>query len=501
MKFFQAGMIVKIICFSPILAWVSFNFPGKPADLSLRHFCLYSIWLGTGLFIYEIEFLHGIGSLVAGRCQVFDPVGSSGFSRWKMDSDSSLITARTFHTATLLPNGEVLIVGGHEYSDDVSMVEIYKPNEGVFVQAADLSPGRVSHTATLLKNGQVLVVGGQSNGRTLDSADLYNPVTGIWIHTGSLHFARSYHAATLLPNGQVLVSGGIRVASPPVYSQGAPPGSATESAELYDPATGWTLTGSLHSARYTHNSILLSNGLVLVMGGQSSQGFFDCMASAELYNPNTRTWSETGNMSNKRCWPAASLLRNGQVLVAGGQDRETRFTSTELYNPQTGTWSPTGNLLCPISESILPLLPNGHAFLAGGTDPSGVTGRAESYDPTSGAWEQLAAMNIPSYGHSMTLLSNGKVLIAGGSNGNSLPSGVISRAELFDAKAEIFQPFTSGTVALELSAVQSNISSQSLINFAASMVIITTCVVIFTACVVVLLGVWLVIVLVRKWIK
>ena len=117
-------------------------------------------------------------------------------------------------------------------------------------------PRDTSTTATLLPNGQVLVAGG-FNGVDLASAELYDPATGLWTATGSMTSARDHHTATLLPNGQVLVAGG--------YSFDD---FALASAELYDPATGlWTATGSMATARYWHTATLLPNGQVLVAGG------------------------------------------------------------------------------------------------------------------------------------------------------------------------------------------------------------------------------------------
>src|SRR5262249_25578657 len=122
------------------------------------------------------------------------------------------------------------------------------------------SLGTQAHTATLLPNGKVLVAGGEwqdpdSGTKSLSSADLYDPATGIWSGTGSLGTARAYHTATLLPNGKVLVVGGY---DSYVFDPLA-------SAELYDPATGaWSPTGSLAAARYSHTATLLANGKVLV---------------------------------------------------------------------------------------------------------------------------------------------------------------------------------------------------------------------------------------------
>src|ERR1700730_2608225 len=133
-----------------------------------------------------------------------------------------------------------------------------------------LNTGRDLHTATLLPNGKVLVAGGDNSSGYLASAELYDPVSGTWTATGSLNTARYDHTATLLPNGKVLVVGGFGSSS------------ALAGAELYDPASGtWTATGNLVAARYFHTATLLPNGMVLVAGGYNGSA----VASAELYNP------------------------------------------------------------------------------------------------------------------------------------------------------------------------------------------------------------------------
>ena len=146
--------------------------------------------------------------------------------------------------------------------------------------------------------------------------------SGTWTPTGSLTVARARHTATLLPNGQVLVAGGFGS------------GGDLTSAELYDPSSGtWTTTGSLNAARDSHTATLLPNGQVLVAGGESSGfGFGGPLASAELYDPSSGTWTPTGSMTVARFAHTAALLPNGQVLVAGGQGSSGPLASAELYS-------------------------------------------------------------------------------------------------------------------------------------------------------------------------
>src|SRR6266550_3634306 len=124
------------------------------------------------------------------------------------DNTGSLNTARDNHTATLLPNGKVLVAGGAgNISNFLNSAELYDPASGSWTATGSLNTARYSHTATLLPNGKVLVAGG-FNGSFLTSAELYDPASGSWTATGSLNTGRDFHTATLLPNGKVLVAGG-----------------------------------------------------------------------------------------------------------------------------------------------------------------------------------------------------------------------------------------------------------------------------------------------------
>src|SRR5262249_20124323 len=149
---------------------------------------------------------------------------------------------------------------------------------------------RALHTATLLPNGKVLVVGGidaDEGGRITNSAEIYDPATGIWAATGGLNTAsRSDHSATLLPNGKVLVAGGLTQIV--TYL-------TTNTAELYDPSTGrWSATGSLSTARHYQTATLLPDGKVLVAAGSGANNVSNTpLNTAELYDPSIGTWSLT----------------------------------------------------------------------------------------------------------------------------------------------------------------------------------------------------------------
>ncbi len=351
------------------------------------------------------------------------------------NSPLGLMTSkRVCHTSTLLNSGKVLVVGGYSGSSELASAELYDPSTGLFTATGSLHSTRLNHTATLLPNGLVLVAGGQSTGEALATAELYNPATGVWTITGSLKAARSYPTATPLRDGTVLLAGGNSFAAPPFFSQGASPSGALFSAELYDPGTGkWTLTASLHVARYVHTASPLPNGKVLVVGGLSQSGYSTPTSNAELYDPVAKTWTSTGSLAFASFDHALTLLPNGQVLLAGGNSSTSGVLArAELYNPTTGKWSATGKMTRQRSVPTATVLPNGQVLLAGGGVVSGSLAGAELYDIGTGTWAATAPMSQARSGQSATLLANGDVLELGGING-ALETGIRDTAELYSS--------------------------------------------------------------------
>jgi hypothetical protein len=248
--------------------------------------------------------------------------------------------------------------------------------------------GRWGETATLLPGGHVLVAGGGGSEDRVESAsaELYDPGSGRWTETGSMHAPRGLgHSAALLRDGRVLVAGGDLVAL------GHPPQST---AELYDPATGaWTETGSMLVARSGHSATLLPDGKVLVAGGTAYNGNGGWHASkkAELYDPATETWSSTGSMGFGRADATAALLPDGNVLVVGGVDPDhPDRQSADLYDPRAGTWTATpafaGVGACRIATPLL-----GGEVLVVCAEANGVRTSAALYDPVSRVWTTTAS--------------------------------------------------------------------------------------------------------------
>ncbi len=176
-----------------------------------------------------------------------------------------MTATRLNHTATLLANGMVLIAGGTSEADGgntttvLASAVLYDPLAGTFAATGDMTAERSSHTATLLGNRTVLMVGGDGDGA---SAELYDPGPGIFAATGNTIVARQNHTATLLGSGAVLIAGG---------SDGI---TALASAELYDPGAGtFAATDSMTLSRLGHTATLLGDGAVLIAGGSGVLGY------------------------------------------------------------------------------------------------------------------------------------------------------------------------------------------------------------------------------------
>lgn len=314
----------------------------------------------------------------------------------------SMTAPRVHHSETLLNDGRVLIVGGNytaNWWEILNSAEIYDPATGTFTLTGSMSTTRTQHTATLLDNGKVLITGGSAPGQ-LASAELYDPGTGTFTTTGSMTIARYMNTATLLTNGKVLVVGGQACSSP---------GCGLASAELYDPASGVFIpTGSMTTVRQGHTATLLANGNVLIAGGDNEGPY---LASAELYDPGTGTFTTTGSMSTPREYHTATLLNNGEVLVVGGAGP---LASTELYDSATGLFTPTGSMSTPRLMHTATLLNNGEVLVVGGYNGSVTIDSAELYDPASGTFAATGSMITPRLYHTATLLNNGEVLETGG---------------------------------------------------------------------------------------
>ncbi|HVE47466.1 MAG TPA: kelch repeat-containing protein [Acidimicrobiales bacterium] len=384
---------------------------------------------------------------------LFDPATGtwSGFS-----VPGATREGRSNHTATRIADGALLLAGGNAAvfmagedsasSAPTATAEILRINQSgnpSSTKTGSLNEARAGHTATLLPDGKVLVVGGISAaGTPLASAEIFDPAApgvtqelpvdpgggfgvvevvpqGKWTVTSSpMASARSGHTATLIPTagtaGKVLIVGG----------------DAAGSAEVFDVATSaWSTAGSLSPARTAVSATLLDDGSVLVAGGRTDSG---PVGVAETYNPASGLWSTVDSLETARADHLAVALADGRVLVAGGGPAGSPLASVEVYAPASSTWSEARPMITArrLGDSSLTLLPDG-TFLA-----AGALGRTEIYDPGApavGHWSGTGYLSEPRLGYSATVLADGKLLVAGGATPSSSKQGLATRsAEVYD---------------------------------------------------------------------
>ncbi len=364
----------------------------------------------------------GNSTTIVNTCQLYDP--STG--TWS--PAGSMANARGGHTATLLSNGKVLVAGGIADLAATTMVtpcELYDPATDSWSPAGSLTTGRYMHAATLLPDGDVLVSGGGIVGGGVTAAcERYDSVAGTWSTTGALNQARCLHTMTLLPSGLALAASGQN------------PGSTIVACELYDPGSGtWSLTGSVATGRLYHSASLLPNGQVLIAGGDTTVGSTGGgTTSCELYDPANGTWSSTASMAAARYSHGSVILPGGQVLVAGGSPEGTSgLSSCEIYSPAMGSWVATGSLPEARGQHQSVVLPDGRVLVAGGTGSSGTpVNTVRLYDPSTGNWSNAASMAESRYGHMLISLLSGKVLVLGGTNAVGTD---LTACEIYDPSA------------------------------------------------------------------
>ena len=315
------------------------------------------------------------------------------------------------------------------------------------ITQANLNTSRYQHSATTLNNWQILVVGGvncPSSGSCtyLNSAELYNPGSSAFTNTGTLATARSA-PSVLLSTGKVLVAGGYTC-------DGSGNCSSLISAEIYDPTAGtFSSAGTMTVARSGHTMTVLGNGTVLIAGGENCTSATSCSAlsGAEIYDPTAATFTPTSNgMSAPRFDASAVLLNSGSVLIAGGFDGTNLPTAAEIYSPANGGFTGAGpSLNVARFDASATLLNNGRVLVAGGSTcslPGCPTNAAEIYDPVASTFSIVTGgMIVPRFNHTATLLTNGDVVVAGGYSSCGSACSAEASTELFDPVAGAF---TSG---------------------------------------------------------
>jgi hypothetical protein len=368
----------------------------------------------------------------------------------------SMSVPRSSHTATLLANGKVLIVGGpatesaQTQTQALTSAELYDPNTGTFTPTGNLTSRLYLPTATLLNDGRVLIVGTPYDGCE-NTAELYDPATGTFSKTGGTATHQFGGRAILLDDGRVLLAGGVTITD--CEADRYPLSVATP--ELYEPSTGtfvptgpFATAGMINSDSFAGPEVsvvsLLPEGRVLIAAELNS----------ELYNRVTGTFSQTspmtticgfgperpGHISGR----TGTLLASGKVLLTGGEHEDCgRFPTIELYDPLDEKFHSAGAMSTPRANHSATLLPDGTVFIAGGDTANcfggpcygnPATANVESYDPLTGRLTVLHDMMTNRAGHTATVLMDGTVLLTGGyshTGYGSVGRSVFSSAEIY----------------------------------------------------------------------
>jgi hypothetical protein len=250
-----------------------------------------------------------------------------GCDRGRWTPTGPLNIPRDLATKTVLKDGRILVTGGAILPDftTVDSAEIFDPDTLAFTPlSSKLSEPKWSHEAVTLADGKVLVVGGRTaqnpatpGARVVSSTDLFDPQTNNFTPTGSMQVARRDPGVVLLDDGKVLIAGG-----GPEVSISTTLG--LDSAEIYDPEQGTfrLLSAKMSAPRIFHHMLKLSDGRVLIAGGSEGPGFNNALKTVEIFDPQTETFAQMGEMHVSRLVPGAALLRDNRVVFSGSFTNE-----------------------------------------------------------------------------------------------------------------------------------------------------------------------------------
>ena len=312
----------------------------------------------------------GVGAIPVAAAELFDPAAG----RW--NATGQLNEPRRGHATAILSDGRVLVAGGRNpEGNPTASAEIFNPAAGTWSLTGPMSMGRIGHSMTTLADGRVLVAGGTSAGtgtagggqtiRPESSAEIFDPRTGTWTATPAMSTGRFEHTATALADGKVLMVGG----------QGPGEGgrlTALVTAELFDPAAdSFVATTDLAEGRTNHAAVLLvDKSTVLVIGGAGGPNADISLGSAELYDARSGSWTRAGALSTPRTGATATLLTDGRVLVAGGESalrgQRRSLLTGEVFDTQAREWRSAGDMHCPRSEQAAALLGDGTVLVVAG---------------------------------------------------------------------------------------------------------------------------------------
>jgi hypothetical protein len=371
-------------------------------------------------------------------------------------TQNELAAARRFHSASTLPDGRVLVVGGQ--TPDVLPVlldtlELFDPQTQSFAPGGMVLPDgpRSHHTATTLQDGRVLFLGGIGASGVLSTGLTFDPATGAFQPTAPMGTVRVLHTATLLDDGRVLVVGGSQkfTLTHPIGYPDSFLTPAAKSVEIYDPATNsWQLGPRVPVGLSTHSAALLGSGRVLIAGGVESGGtpLPQTTSAAYLYDPLLNLLLPTQPAPFAVQHSQMIELDSGDALMVGGSTIDFATGNTVVsnqsskYSASGGGWGPIVPCTIIIRCGRIIKIPRpglAHCVLLGGLSSldlvtgAGVPQQAIArYDQASGNWATVGSTILGRGGVDVALFDAGARVLVTGSAGGLPP----------DKSAEIFIP-------------------------------------------------------------
>jgi len=406
-----------------------------------------------------------IGGFTAGSAtnsvQIFNPTTNQLSAATNLPT--GVAPGRARHTAALYPNGRVVVVGGNDNSGPVSLVQEYDPATNQWSGLSGIPTAREDHTMVMLPNGRLGVYSGYDNlGTEIGDVRLYNRFTNSWSlgpaipappavalaraesvvmpdgewlivdgensgtptsqaavvtvmapewrNTGSLQNARRDPVTVTMPDGRILLAGGDTNS----------PAGALSGVEIYDPATGtWTGAPAMGTVRSGHAGWLSPNGDIFMVGGSNRPATTPVWHNtAEFYTPGGATWTAMGtNIGTARDNLGGVLLRNGDFMVAGGENGGGQVNACNIYRFATGTWTGAATLSGARSMAVLAMLQGGDVIVCGGLPTLG-TNITQRYTPGTNNFSAHTGFNTARFNHPVVRLPEGSLMMVGGSNGS-----------------------------------------------------------------------------------